>query len=211
MPQPPTVFDLNGVGQPEVAKAFEGSNEELFGGPGAVPAHATVRVTNLDQPMAAAAVDASASGSFSLAIVVMDGEELRFEWQQGTQRSAPADALFVKPDPAQPAFTLEPSPRFDCLTLEPGYVVEFAATGSANLALENGCSEALTLDNARLRIGLPDFALQTALPLTIAAGERSDLAVDFTGDPALFSEDTLLVDVTLGADTIRYPITLSTQ
>lgn len=208
MPQPPTVFELDRVGQPELLPAFEGNNEEIVGGPGAVPARATVRIINLDQPMAAAAVDALDNGSFRIAVFVTSGQELRFEWVDGQRRSAPADAFFIKADPMQPGFELQPSPRFDCLTLSPPHALEFSEAGSATLTITNDCDDAVTLANPRARIGLPAFTVPTELP-ALTSGESSELVVDFDGgNPAALDEDTLLFDVTLGADSIRYPITL---
>lgn len=207
MPQPPA-FDLERVGQPETIPAYEGDNVQIVGGPGTVPARATVRVINLDQPMQAAAADAGDNGAFSVSVFVTSGQELRFEWVQGTRRSAPADAFFIKADPAQPAFELQPSPRFDCLELSPPYALEFSEAGSATLTITNSCDDALTLANPRARIGLPSFTLPTELP-TLASGDSTALVVDFDGgNPATLDEDTLLIDVTLGAEAIRYPITL---
>lgn len=209
MPQPPTVFDLTAVGEPELlAAAYEGDNEQIVGLPGTVPARATVRVTNLDRPVAAAAVDAREDGYFSIAVAVTSGQELRFEWVDGTERSAPADAFFVKADPTKDAFELQPSPRLDCLELAPPYALDFAEAGSVTLTLTNNCDDTLTLANPRARIGLPAFTLPADLP-TLGSGETSELVVSFDGgDPAVFEEDTLLFDVTLDTETIRYPITL---
>jgi hypothetical protein len=207
MPQPPTVFDLNRVGPPETLATARGY-EHLEGLPGTVPARATVRVTNLDRPVQTAAVDALANGAFNLEVVVSSGEELRFEWTDGTKRSAPADAFFVKPDPAQAEFELQPSARFDCLELSPPYALEFAEADSLALTLTNNCDDTLTLADPRARIGLPAFTLPADLP-SLASGESSEVVVSFDGgDPAVFEEDTLLFDVTLGSETIRYPVTL---
>jgi hypothetical protein len=207
MPQPPTVFDLNRVGPPGTLATSAGY-EQMEGKPGTVPARATVRVTNLDRPVQAAAVDASDDGSFGIAVVVSSGEELRFEWTDGIERSAPADAFFVKPDPLLPGFELQPSARFDCLELSPPYALDFAEAGSLSLTLTNNCDDTLTLAEPRARIGLPAFTLPADLP-SLASGESSEVVVSFDGgDPAVFEEDTLLFDVTLGTETIRYPITL---
>lgn len=210
MPQPPTVFDLARLA-PGVAPVLGVDSAEIVGSPGTVPARATVRVTNLDQPVAAAAVDAGDNGAFSISVPVVSGQELRFEWVDVGRRSAPVDAFFIEANPAEPAFELQPSPRFECLELSPPFALEFQAAGSAKLKLSNRCRDTLTLDNPRARVGLPVFTLPTELP-PIASGDSSELSVSFdSGDPANptpFSEDTLLFDVTLGNETIRYPITL---
>ncbi|HYJ11344.1 MAG TPA: hypothetical protein VEX18_20115 [Polyangiaceae bacterium] len=207
MPQPPTVFDLSRVGSPGTLATSAGY-EQIEALPGTVPARATVRVTNLDRPVQAAAVDALDNGSFGIAVVVSSGEELRFEWTDGNERSAPADAFFVKPDPVRAEFELQPSARFDCLELSPPYALDFAEADSLTLTLTNNCNDTLTLADPRARIGLPAFTLPADLP-SLASGESSEVVVSFDGgDPAVFEEDTLLFDVTLGTETIRYPITL---
>lgn len=207
MPQPPTVFDLNRVGATGTLAASAGY-ERMESLPGTVPARATVRVTNLDQPVQAAAVDALDDGSFGITLIVSSGEELRFEWTDGTERSAPADAFFVKPDPMRAEFELQPSARFECLELSPPYALDFAGADSLTLTLTNDCDDTATLANPRARIGLPAFTLPADLP-SVASGESSEVVVSFDGgDPAVFEEDTLLFDVTLGAETIRYPVTV---
>jgi hypothetical protein len=207
MPQPPTVFDLNRVGPPGTLATSTGY-EHMEALPGTVPARATVRVTNLDRPVQAAAVDASDDGSFGIEVVVSSGEELRFEWTEGTERSAPADAFFVKPDPAKVEFELQPSARFDCLELSPPYALDFAEADSLTLTLTNNCDDALTFADPRARIGLPAFTLPADLP-SLASGDSGEVIVSFDGgDPAVFEEDTLLFDVTLGTENIRYPVTL---
>jgi hypothetical protein len=207
MPQPPTVFDLSRVGSPGTLATSAGY-EHIEAKPRTVPARATVRVTNLDRPVQAAAVDALDNGSFGIAVVVSSGEELRFEWTDGTERSAPADAFFVKPDPMRAEFELQPSARFDCLELSPPYALDFAEADSLTLTLTNNCDETLTLADPRARIGLPAFTLPADLP-SLASGESSEVVVRFDGgEPAVFEEDTLLFDATLGSETIRYPITL---
>ena len=177
----------------------------------AVPPGAVVRVTNLDQALNTASGNATDAGTFEVTVTVLDGEELRFEWVDGDERSAPADAVFRWPDPASPVFVLEDSPRFACLRLEPGFVLDFAADGPAVLTLHNDCDSAVNLDNARSRLALGDFMLPDTLPLDIAPGESAELSVDFTRGAASLREDVLLLDVTLDAATIRYPITLRAE
>ena len=213
MPEPPTVFDLTEVNKNAEVAVNQPLNPNAHVIVGrAVPARAVVRVTNLDQALDVAAVNATERGTFQITVVVLDGEELRFEWVDGERRSAPADATFVLPDPAVPAvFELEPAPRFDCLRLEPGFVLDFGAVEQATLTLHNDCPQAINLDNARSRLMLADFALPDGLPLDIAAGDSAELAVGFTRGAAGLREDVLLIDATLGAETIRYPITLRAE
>jgi len=108
-------------------------------------------------------------------------------------------------------FTLTPSPRFDCLKLGPGYVLDFGSAAQATLSLENGCADALTLANPRTRLALADFATETALPLDIAAAESAQIRVNFSRSVAGLREDILFVDVTQAATTLRYPITLRAE
>lgn len=211
MPEPPTVFDLDSVGPPETmltttpkdpdAKAIRVLRDKL-------PPHTTVRVTNLDRTDATIAANVPENNGVDLLVPVTSGEELRFEAVLDGQYSQPADALFMSDDPMGIAFQLLPSPRFDCLKLDPAFVLDFAGAGQVNLNLENGCSSPVTLSNARTRLGLADFSLEDALPAELAAGERAQLTVSFTRAAPGFREDVLLFDVTLDGATIRYPLTL---
>jgi hypothetical protein len=210
MPEPPS-FDLNQVnkGAEAVNQPEDPTVRVLVGGKGAVPAGAVVRVTNLDALEDASADNATDQGSFLVYVRALDGEELRFEWADGERRSAPADARVLAPDPAANAFQLQPSQRFDCLRLEPGFVLDFTGDApEAALTLRNDCDAAINLDNARSRLGLADFALPDNLPLDIAPGDSAELVVAFARSAASLREDILFVDVTLDAATIRYPITL---
>jgi hypothetical protein len=215
MPEPPTVFDLSQVNKQEVTPVYEPQDPNshvIVGVSGAVPAGAVVRVTNLDQALDVAAINASDQGSFEIVVQALDGEELRLEWTDGARRSAPADAIFVRPDPASRAFQLLPSPRFECLRFEPGVVLDFAADAAqATLTLRNDCSGPVSVDNPRSRLMRPDFTLPDALPLEVAAGATAELVAGFTRDAPGLREDVLFVDVTLDAETIRYPITLRAE
>jgi hypothetical protein len=213
MPEPPTatVFDLGEVNKQEVTPVHQPENNDhhvIVGASGAVPAGAVVRVTNLDSMLPVSADSATDQGSFQVVVVVLDGQELRFEWVLGERRSAPADAIFVRPDPASRVFQLMPSPRFECLRLEPGVALDFPADGPATLSVHNDCASPVTLENPRSRLTLPDFALPDTLPLEVAPGASAELVTDFTRAAAGLREDVLLLDVTLDAETLRYPITL---
>ena len=212
MPEPPAAaFDLNGVNKgvmPADYPETKQSTHNVFAQAGTVPAGAVVRVTNLDRTDVVAATNARADGSFEVAVDVNDGQELRFEWVQGSTRSAPADALFVEPDPAAIGFDIQPSARFDCLKLTPGFALDFGKATQATLLLENRCSDPLTLGNARTRLNLADFALPATLPPNVPVGESVSIDVDFTRGAVGLREDILFIDVTRAGTTIRYPITL---
>lgn len=210
MPEPPVAFDLARVNEHEIVSTAEPLDPDvhvMIGSRGAVPPGAVVRATNLDEMLETAAVNAAPQGSFELAIWVLDGQELRFEWVDGQRRSAPADAVFVLPDPTSERFELVPSPRFDCLRLDPGFVLDLGETTQATLSVTNDCGSVLGLANARTRLTPSDFTLP-ALPSELSSGESVALDVGFEQAAPGPREDIFFVDVTLGAETIRYPITL---
>jgi hypothetical protein len=212
MPEPPIAFDLGAINNTELTPATEPKNPEAVvfaAGAKAVPAGAVVRITNLDRTTETTAANATPLGSFEAIALVTDGQELRFEWTSGDERSAPADAIFVQPDPTV-RFRLEPSPRFACLKLTPGLVLDFAGASSATLGFENGCDQAVVVTNARTRLGLTDFALPAAPP-EIPASESAEITVNFNRSVVGLREDVLLLDVTLGSETIRYPVTLRAE
>jgi hypothetical protein len=215
MPEPPAAaFDLGGINRdPSPATTELGSVDAgyILGGVNTVPPDATVRITNLDTPSAVAATTADALGAFKAVVFANDGQELRFEWVKDGQRSAPADAIVERPDPAVAVLKIMPAPRFSCLKLTPGFVLSFSGDGTAALGVENGCDGGVTLQNPRTRTNLGDFAVTTALPRPIPAGESASIDVSFTRAAAGLREEVLLVDVVQGATTLRYPITLRAE
>jgi hypothetical protein len=214
MPEPPTVFDLDSVGQPDVLSVAYPNDPDIkvirvFAGK--LPPHTTVRVTNLDRSSPTVALTVpSAAAAGDLLVAVADGEELRFEAVLDGERSAPADAIFVADSADGRAFHLDTAPRFECLRLEPGYALDFTAE-QALLSVTSDCASPLVLENPRLRLGAPDFALETALPLEIPAQESANLSFSFSRSAAGFREDIVLFDVALEGATIRYPITLRAE
>jgi len=210
MPEPPTVFDLSGFTDPTVVAKTPQDDRVLVleTGRGNVPPGATVRVTNLDTTDPIVAGPGTPEGGFEVDLIVTDGQELRFEWVSGTEHSAPADAIISRPDPLSQSFRLTAAPRFACLKLTPGFALAFNGTTDATLGIENACDDAIQLSNPRSRLALTDFALPATVPANVPAGESAEIAVDFTRSAAGLREDVLFVDVTLGATTIRYPITL---
>lgn len=213
MPEPPTVFDLSGFTDPTVAAKTPLDNRVLViqTGRGNVPEGATVRVTNLDTTDAVVAGPGTPQGGFEVDLIVTDGQELRFEWVNGTEHSAPADALISRPDPLGEYFRVTPAPRFDCLKLTPGFALDFNDTAHATLGIENACNDPVQLSNPRSRLTLGDFALPATVSADVAAGESTEIAVDFTRSTAGLREDVLFIDVTLAGTTIRYPITLRAE
>ena len=212
MPEPPA-FDLSGLNTGIVSAKIPTDSRVLVieSASGNVPSGAAVRVTNLDGLSPVVAGSENGQGGFEVDLIATDGQELRFEWVNGDQRSAPADAIVSRPDAMGAAFTVAASQRFDCLKLEPGYVLDFGAAAQATFRLENGCSGALTLENPRTRLALTDFAVSGQLPPRVAAGKSASISVDFTRAAAGLREDVLFVDVTLDTTTLRYPITLRAE
>ncbi len=213
MPEPPAAaFDLSGVGKgalPATAPATSASY--ITAAPGTVPAGSTVRITNLDQTTVVFAVTAAPDGSFLAVAVASAGEELRFEWTKDGQHSEPADGVVLAAEPLAQTIQVQAAPRFDCLKLAPGYALDFSTLASQTLQLQNDCDEAISLQNPRARLSLPDFSLETALPPELAAGEAAELGFTFTREADGLREDVWFVDATQGGQTIRYPITLRAE
>jgi hypothetical protein len=212
MPEPPS-FDLNGLDAGAVSAKIPTDSRVLVieASSGNVPSGAAVRVTNLDDLSPVVAGSENGKGGFEVDLIVTDGQELRFEWVNGKQRSAPADAIVSRPDPMGQTFSLAASPRFACLKLTPGYVLDFGAAAQATLTVQNSCDSAVTLENPRTRLALGDFALTGQLPPQVAAGKSASISVDFTRGATGLREDVLFVDITLDATTLRYPITLRAE
>lgn len=214
MPEPPSaVFDLDGINRdpmPATVDLSETDAAYVLGGVGTVPADATVRITNLDQTYEVFATTASASGSFKAVVFARSGDELRFEWIKDGRHSEPVDAL-AQIDPDLGIVFVQRSSRFDCLILSPGYALDFSTDASRTLTMDNGCGEPVALANPRSRLGLTDFSLDRTLPLDVAPAEAADLGFGFTPAAAGPREDVWFVDVTRGAETQRYPITLRSE
>lgn len=214
MPEPPTVFDLSGFMDPGAVLATMPLDNRVLvlkTSRGNVPPGATVRVTNLDTTDAVVAGPGRPQGGFEVALIVTDGQELRFEWVNGTEHSAPADALIARQDPMGQDFRLTPAPRFACLQLIPGFALELNDTTRATLGIQNDCDDLVQLSNPRSRLDLPDFVLPASVPAEVPSGESTELAVDFTRSATGPREDVFFIDVTLAGTTIRYPITLRAE
>jgi hypothetical protein len=215
MPEPPSLVDLARVGPPpvgtEAQSTANGEAHEIDGQPGSVPGNAVVRVTNLDGTDTAYSTTAFSDGHFKVDVPVVYGNELRFEWLRGGKRSKPVDALFLKDLQTPADFQLQPSARFDCVSLKPGFVLDFALAQAITLSvqIDNQCSAEVSLDSQALRRMWPEFSTLTTLPLAVPAGTSASLDVAYSRMNAAGAEDTLLFKLTQGGTTIRYPVTLS--
>ena len=206
IPQPPVLavpLDHIRIDEPDPIAL---SASPVYGKPGSAPAGATFRLTNLDaqDPPTTSAV--AADGSFVSSVRANAGDELRFELELDGQRSPPTDAIFLS---AGAGVNVMPAPRLSCVSLAPGLVVPFTVDSPRSLSIQNACGGPLALSNNRTRLALPDFSLQTTLPLEIASGASASLAVAFARSAPGEREDVLFIDLTLGAQTIRYPVTLT--
>ncbi len=207
IPEPPTL-QLGRIGLPKMESAAEptaAGGRHIYGAPGAAPFNAVVRVTNLERTDPPAVASALGDGSFDLTLTVLGGEELRFDWQRDGVRGAPEDALFVAD--GDKAFHLVPSARFACIQLDPGFELDFSVVDTRLLTVHNGCTSDAVLATPRERVGATDFSFQTTLPITMGAGQSSDLSALFVRSQPSAREDTLFFDVTVGAQTVRYPVT----
>jgi hypothetical protein len=206
MPEPPSL-DGGRIGPAPlgITVLTEPHAVSVAGARAAASAGSIVRVLNLDLDLPAVSATAAADGSFQTSVLASAGNELRFEALRDGQRSAPADFLYTSEGGDQ----LTPSPRYDCLTLSPGFDVEVPPSGVATLQLSNQCSEPLTLAAPSFRSG-GRFQLATPLPLVIAPAAAGQLELRVAGGTPGAVEDVLFLQTTLGAQTVRYPIGLFT-
>ena len=207
IPEPPTLV-LSRIGPPELEMpetATAGEGHRLFGRRGSAPPGALIRVTNLERMDLPSVTTVKPDGSFEISVVVVDGEELRFDWLRGTERGAPQDAHFIKDVVWS---HVEPSARFACLELSPGFELDFAQGTTQALGVQSSCAASVSLSAPRARLGLADFQLPTQLPLSLLSNESVALRVGLNRTQTGALEDTLFFDVTLGSEMLRYPVTL---
>ena len=205
MPEPPSL-DGGRIGPAPlgITVLTEPHPVPIAGAPGAATAGSVVRVLNLDLDLPAVSATAAADGSFQTSVLASAGNELRFEALLEGQRSAPADFIYTSSEGDQ----LTASPRYDCLTLSPGFDVEVPAGGAASLRIGNECSEPVTLGAASFRGG-GSFEVATPLPLVIAAGAAGELELRLIATSGA-AEDVLFLPIMRGAQTLRYPFGLFT-
>jgi hypothetical protein len=200
LPEPPSL-DARKITAPEVTPVTAPSPVEIVGAVGAATARAVVRATNLDTTDPAVTTTADDNGAFHITIMASGGNELRVQAIAGNERSAPLDLTYT-------AGRIAPSVRSACVALSPGFELDFSSSGPVRLTFTNSCADAITLANPRLRLGLTDFQLTTALPLSIGTGASSPLDVTYARTDAGDREDVLFVTITVAGQDLRYPITL---
>jgi hypothetical protein len=174
------------------------------GAPGAAPANSPVIVTNLDSRLAPVVTTSRSNGSFTVNVPMDVTDELRFEAVTTTGRTPPSDGMISDTVGAG----LRAGRRHTCLALEPGFSLDLSGQSTGNVVVRNGCSDALSVGNARFRTEGSDFTLVTELPLEIPSGESAMLEYAHVSAGGSASEVVLFVDVTLSGETLRYPITL---
>ena len=206
MPEPPSLDPgLIGLAPVGAVVLSEPRLLPIAGLPGAATPGASVRVLDLDTRDPAVSTTAASDGSFALLVPVRSGDELRLQAQTGGARSEPVDLIYRSVELAD---TLEPSPRHDCVTLDPGFELAFAGSVSRSLRVQNACSGPIVLSAPRFRLDGADFELESVLPLTLPAGSEGllDLTLLRPAPPA--REDVLFVDISLDGRALRYPIGL---
>jgi hypothetical protein len=201
MPEPPSIDGgLIGPDREGISILMEPRPVPLVGSTGAVTPGALVRVLNLDAGSPADTVVAAADGSFQLSVLASNGDELRFSAVLEGRRSAPVDFIYT----SDFGDDLTASPRHACVTLQPGLELELASS-RASVPFQNACSGPIQLASPRFRTGA-DFALITALPLVVGAGESGAVELELRNAPPPAREDVWFTDVTLGSTALRYPI-----
>jgi hypothetical protein len=206
MPEPPSLDGgLIGLAPVGIVVLSEPRLLPIAGQPGAATPGASVRVIDLDTRDPGVSTTAASDGSFALTVPVRSGDELRLQAQTDSARSEPVDLIYRSVEPVD---TLEPSPRHDCVTLDPGFEVAFAGSASRSLRVQNACSGPIVLAAPRFRLDGADFELESVLPLTLPAGSEGRLDLTRLSPTPPAREDVLFVDVSLADQVLRYPIGL---
>ena len=197
LPEPPAL-DGDRIDLPEVMPASQDLISVVGASRSATPG-STVRVTNLDTTDEPATALVESDGSFVVQVRATRGDELRFEAEKNGERSDALDFIVDVP--------LEPSPRHDCIRIDPEFRLEFLdSPDTQQIFVQSTCDEAASLDNARTRLSRDEFTISGDFPLDLAARDDAAFDIDFDGESP--AEDVLFVDIELNGVSIRYPITL---
>jgi len=206
MPEPPSLDPgLIGVAPVGITVLSEPRLLPIEGQPGAATPGAVVRVMDIDTRDPAVSTTAGSDGSFTLSVPVRNGDELRLQAQTDSARSAPVDLIYRAVELVD---TLEPSPRHECVTLDPGFELDFSGAVRRSLRVQNTCSGPIVLSAPRFRLDGADFELESVLPLTLPAGSEDLLDLTLLRPPPPAREDVLLVDIALADQVLRYPVGL---
>jgi hypothetical protein len=206
MPEPPAIDGRKIVPTPGVITVLSQPHPlALSGAPGAVTPGSLVRVLNLDATSAAVSAQADADGAFELTVLVSEGDELRVQAAEGNQHSEPVDLVYTLEGSSD---VLTPSPRHACVVLQPGLELRFSEAEPRPLRVLNDCAEPLDISDPRFRLGGGEFELDSELPIVIPSASEATLDVTLLAAPPPAREDVLFLELSLGAETIRYPIGL---
>jgi len=188
---------------PQVERA---SYVDFVGEAGAADPSSTVRVTNLDTDDESVAAQVQEDGSFAIAVMVKIGNELRFESVRGGVRSAPSDGVVGS------EFLLQSSPRFECVRLLTGNSLDFGETApgsesARSWTARNECATEITAANPTWRLDRLGFSVEFTSAVVPAGGEFT-IPIKFSPAASGNAEDVLFVDLELGDERIRYPVTV---
>jgi hypothetical protein len=205
MPEPPALaaVDVTKLEPPQVSVATQWPLPVPFvAQPGTATPGSSVSVTNLDTVAAPVTTTAAADGSFNIVVVVSPGNEVRFQASLDKRRSAPRDVRF-----SPNALTKVERPI--CIGVNPDYALNFAADErTKRVDFTSNCATPATLQNPRFRAPAPVFELQSSLPSTLTPAGLATLDVNVSALVSGPVEDVLFVDLVLGSEIVRYPITL---
>jgi hypothetical protein len=179
----------------------------IEGMPGAVERGSDVWVVNLDdQAVEPERVHSGTDGSFLVSIEGKAGDRLRLVSRTADRHSRPFDLEVV-----QAGELLGVRPLMDtslaCLEVTPPD--ELSIADESGFVIHNGCTAAVKVTRAALRLGDQGFALGASEP-TIAVGAelRLDVSVSGGNEDADELADILLLDVQNGTKVGRYALGL---
>lgn len=206
MPEPPSFLkgDLVSPAPVEIRAVSTIDYTDFLGAPGSAPPGAIVYLTNLDSQNQVVATQVQADGSFTIGSTIQSGDELRFIVVNRGTESAPFDARY---DSAVAQLIV--SRRFDCLSIEPGPILQFQALSAPpELTINNSCLMPVALENPRFRVGLSDYLLDGNILPNVAVGTSAVIPIQFSPKQAGAREDVLFFDAVLGGTRVRYAVTL---
>ena len=121
----------------------------------------------------------------------------------GSRPFAPVDVIA---DSSGANVRAAPRPLADCFVITPPLEIALDPSGApGTVRVDNGCPDALPLAAAHLRTATAAFALEGALPATLAAGESASLTLRASGPD---SPDEILLFETTDAPPNRRAVTL---
>jgi hypothetical protein len=198
LPEPPAL-DANRIDVPEIMPAVLGPIT-IEGDTRSATPGSTLRVTNLDSTAEPATTTVAADGSFAIQVDAAEGDVLRVEAERNGERSNALDFVLGEAG-------LTPSPRHDCIRVDPEFRLEFLESPDIQqLFFQSTCDSDAVLDGARTRLELAEFAIPDDFPLELFARDDAAVEVGFEGDAP--REDVLFIDVDVNGVVIRYPFTL---